>query len=136
MSCTWDKPHGDCKDITHKIQGLESERDRLKHELSECDRYAKEQYKAYDAEISRLKAEMNRFKTLSGECLDGKGCNHKDLAECITGLNSHLIVDRDAWKAKAERYTTALRLIEENFTDKKKWCRDIAKAALEEVERE
>lgn len=33
MSCTFDHPHDDCPDVTHKYQALESERDSLRREL-------------------------------------------------------------------------------------------------------
>lgn len=33
MSCTFDQPHGDCNDVTHKFQALQSELAEAKREL-------------------------------------------------------------------------------------------------------
>jgi hypothetical protein len=40
MSCTFDAPHDDCPDVTHKIQSLEAENKRYREALKEIEKTA------------------------------------------------------------------------------------------------
>lgn len=85
-------------DLRERIDALESELSAVKAELASCDKYAKEQYKSYDAEIDRLKASLDhQEKTHPGEVITIPSASW-----------NRLIKDRDAWKARYEDQTNTL----------------------------
>lgn len=128
MGCTVNKPHDECNDVTHKFQALESERDVLKAEVEKCQtgfvvrgHAFQDACSKYQAEISKLKAELEILKRDKAEVLFG-------LQECIDQRNHHktkledeerygrvkqeiceeLQIKRDLWKSRAAKYREAI----------------------------
>lgn len=94
--------HLDISDCVHHPMNCHcnDERDELKRELASCDKYAKEQYAAYDERITAQAKEIEKLAKYG----------HDTMLELGVSLGAQLaaVKDRDSWKAKAEKFEKAL----------------------------
>lgn len=99
----------ECANREMEEHRLKDEVNALKAELVSVDKYAKEQYQGYDAEISKLKAELER---MSDDFVKNE-------------------LDRVTWKSRATKYREALEKIADDW-QADQLSKGRAKAAISE----